>query len=1031
MNSRRNDIADPAVETCAWLSQHKVYLEWLEQKHGLLWIKGKPGAGKSTLMRHAVVMIENQKRQANLIVASFFFHGRGSLIQKSPLGLFRSLLHQLLQQIPRLLLLFSSLFEKRCETEGAFGTAWDWKERDLQDFFKHNVTDSARIRLYIDALDECGEENAIKLVDYFDSITSESNVVDASLSICFSCRHYPLVSSDVGLQICVEDEVNQDIEVYIQNVMWRQIRDKSRADEARDEIMSKSHGNFQWVVLVVPRVLQMCKRGRYREIKKIIQAIPSDLGELYKSLLEEVTDDDLPRTLKLMQWICFAQEPLSLEELRIATVVDMNTTYRSIRECQEDEQYADTDEEMARRVVDLSKGLAEVREHNGKQVAQFNHQSVNDYVLDGGLQILEKLPSGSAAGRAHFQLSRSCIRYINMEEIMACWVEPFWGYLYEDRKKLKKDIRGKFPFLRYAVQSWVPHAQGVEKESLSQEDLLSYFQEPSRKLIQHWIDIEGTLDKYDKKSSYSGSTLLHVASRFNLYSVVEALLSLDNINANPKDESSNSPLHHAATNGHEAIVRLLLMRNDIKVNLRDCSRGTPLSYASWNGHETVVRLLLERAEIEADSKDAVGRTPLGLAVEGGHKTVVRLLLERSDVDAGVKDDRDQTPLHIAAERGHETMVRLLLERSNVDANSKDHYGFTPLDNAAQGRHEMVVRMLLEQKDVEADFKDDQDRTPLSYAAGEGDKAETIVELLLKRNDINVNFKDVKGRSPLSYAAEKGNEAKEVARLLLKREDVDVNSKDAKGRTPLSYAASKGDKAETVVRLLLQHNNVEADSKDIKNRTPLSYAVEWADEAEAVVRLLLKRNDVEAVSKDIWNRTPLSYAVTWGNKAETIVKLLLERNDVDADSKDKVNRTPLSYAAQCPLGAERVVRLLLERGNVNANSKDKWGSTPLAYAARPYAEAVVVLLLEREDVDVNSKDWNGQTPLAHAVRHGDCAEAVVRLLLERSDPDMEVKDFWGFTILDHAAKCQQQAENVIRLLQSANDANVAQHLPSSH
>lgn len=252
-------------------------------------------------MRHAIVMIEKQESRTNLIVASFFFHGRGSLIQKSPLGLFRSLLHQLLQQIPELLLKFSSLFKKRCETEGAFGTAWDWKERDLQDFFKHNVIDSARIRLYIDALDECDEENAIKLVDYFDTITSGSNVVDASLSICFSCRHYPLVSLDDRLEICVEDENNHDIKTYIQSGMWRHVPDKSRADEVRDEIVSKSRGSFQWVVLVVPRVLQMWKKGRYREIRTIIQTIPSDLGELYKSLLQEVIDDDLPYTLKLMQ----------------------------------------------------------------------------------------------------------------------------------------------------------------------------------------------------------------------------------------------------------------------------------------------------------------------------------------------------------------------------------------------------------------------------------------------------------------------------------------------------------------------------------------------------------------------------------------------------------------------------------------------------------------------------------------------------------------------------------------------------------
>lgn len=39
MNMRRNDINDQAPETCAWLLIHENYKNWLNQRHGLLWIK--------------------------------------------------------------------------------------------------------------------------------------------------------------------------------------------------------------------------------------------------------------------------------------------------------------------------------------------------------------------------------------------------------------------------------------------------------------------------------------------------------------------------------------------------------------------------------------------------------------------------------------------------------------------------------------------------------------------------------------------------------------------------------------------------------------------------------------------------------------------------------------------------------------------------------------------------------------------------------------------------------------------------------
>lgn len=214
-----------------WLSENDVYLQWLDQRQGLLWIKGKPGAGKSTLLRHTITTTEKQRSQNKPIVASFFFHGRGALIQKSPLGLFRSLLHQILQRIPELLLIFSSLFKEKCSTEGEFGRKWERQERDLEDFFRDRITHAAMTNpttIYVDALDECGEEIATRLVAFFQVITS-----DAPISICFSCRHYPLISLDNGLEICVEDENHQDIEYYTQAMIKGRIKpDKYRKSDS-------------------------------------------------------------------------------------------------------------------------------------------------------------------------------------------------------------------------------------------------------------------------------------------------------------------------------------------------------------------------------------------------------------------------------------------------------------------------------------------------------------------------------------------------------------------------------------------------------------------------------------------------------------------------------------------------------------------------------------------------------------------------------------------------------------------------------
>jgi len=55
------------------------------------------------------------------------------------------------------------------------------------------------------------------------------------------------------------------------------------------------------------------------------------------------------------------------------------------------------------------------------------------------------------------------------------WRYPLSDLANEDHFEQEEDVEGKFPFLRYAVTCWVLHAQKVERERLTQEDLLLYF----------------------------------------------------------------------------------------------------------------------------------------------------------------------------------------------------------------------------------------------------------------------------------------------------------------------------------------------------------------------------------------------------------------------------------------------------------------------------------------------------------------------------------------------------------------------------
>lgn len=103
------EIAKPSPDTCAWLLEHESYRTWLDKSPDLLCIKGKPGAGKSTLMKYAV----EERTCRTPVLASFFFHARGTELQKSRLGLYRSLLHQIILQISSLRSDFRKFYQKK------------------------------------------------------------------------------------------------------------------------------------------------------------------------------------------------------------------------------------------------------------------------------------------------------------------------------------------------------------------------------------------------------------------------------------------------------------------------------------------------------------------------------------------------------------------------------------------------------------------------------------------------------------------------------------------------------------------------------------------------------------------------------------------------------------------------------------------------------------------------------------------------------------------------------------------------------
>lgn len=131
------------------------------------------------------------------------------------------------------------------------------------------------------------------------------------------------------------------------------------AKKLKEEIIDKASGIFQWVVLLIRIVKESDENGdTIKQIRDKIRATPNELIDLYGDILSKTYNRK--KAVQLMQWICFAREPLTLKELRFAMVMDITKNFASLKECQSSDDFAENYEQMKIKVNSLSEGLVEI-----------------------------------------------------------------------------------------------------------------------------------------------------------------------------------------------------------------------------------------------------------------------------------------------------------------------------------------------------------------------------------------------------------------------------------------------------------------------------------------------------------------------------------------------------------------------------------------------------------------------------------------------------------------------------------------------
>ena len=995
MNRRRQEVNDAAEGTCGWILQDPKFIGWKQEKNGVLWLTGKPGSGKSTLLKHII------KNSDSEILLSFFFYERGSKLQRTCRGLYQTFLHQLLFQYRDLVRQHvSDIVEKFEEAHRSYhghGNDWVQQNNELQDFLRScllRILGTYEVEIVIDALDECTPEDILDLERFFKRLQVEQPSDGHVLRLCITCRNYPLVKWTDGVEIGVDTRNHVDIRTYIDRELKR-LDDTADRESIGNDIIERSNGIFLWVVLVLPAVIWQHKAGfDVEQIRAYLQKRSIDLYSVFQDIIGQLSDakrpeSDPPRTLKLFQWLCFAHRPLSLTELRFSMNINVDGLPSHSEPSGDNVVFIKDNKQMEKRVKSLSGGLAEIKKDGDAAFVQLIHQTVKDYLISHGFELLDhRLRSGDATiGHAHMELAAACIQYMSTDELV------------EKEGPISAD---DFPFLDYALCSWIPHAEKAEAMNAARDEILICFDWPSPLRVESWVKIWSQW--------YSGwpvhnTTLLHASARHGLFSAVSAQLwrrnfvsdfliflgfkagpmferfkplarsvlqayySHGHLDINCEDENGRTALSLASEMGRLDVVKLLLSQDKLDINSRDAFGRTPLLWATTNGHDAVTMELIKRGA-DLNTQDNTGMTPLHSVAKKGTVSLALLLVENG-AKSEIPDTQGRTPLHEATLYGHIGMVRILID-AGADVRAKDKYGDSTLHRACGNRSREVARNLI---NAETDVL-------------------AIADLLLRRG-VNINTENDEGVTPLHRAVQNGRKA--LVALMLER-GANIAKADRKGRTPLEVAVDNGD--EDIMRLLApsksEATHDESAGVRLQKLSSVKDIASSLEEAarngqEADILQLLEHNHTQIPISA--RAKALKAAASTGNVA--IVKLLLHRNPEMVDHDDV--RAALRQAAGD--GQVDIVRFLLDFG-VPPRATDEYEPSALHLAALSGQEGTARLILGKRP-GPGDEEFYGGFALHYAAREGQ--PALVELLLKNGSYANERTTIWATTPLHAVAE----------------------------
>ncbi|KAI0055544.1 hypothetical protein BV25DRAFT_1895091 [Artomyces pyxidatus] len=427
------DAVSKGLDAGRWLLDRDEFKNWSTNlTSGMLWLQGKPGAGKTIL---ASIVIEALKRlppsgdsdMPPRRTVAYFYCQHDHSWKRDPLAVLPSLLHDVLEQLP---LPPTRLLEMNPHTIHS--------REEVCQMLREMTVDSGTVFLVVDALDECTSDHRGALINALRTLSRDIKILVTTrdwTEFRDAFKGIPVISldtrpdSDIVKFIrkkvrLLEDEEDEDPEEFVSPSL--KVRDPELRDRIVRTLVKGADGMFLWVRL---QILHLRARSTEHDIAASLEDLPEGLDATYNRALRQI--HALPHrrrthVQRLLRWVICQRHPLGLEDLASAVVADDMPEYiwdpkRCIAQ--------------PRRLIDDCAHLVQAMHGSVRLI----HASVRDFLLGS--------PSAAEPGLAayhfhpgrddtHLQLASSCVN------------------------RLLQDHAADFPLSKlhsYAVYNWGEH----------------------------------------------------------------------------------------------------------------------------------------------------------------------------------------------------------------------------------------------------------------------------------------------------------------------------------------------------------------------------------------------------------------------------------------------------------------------------------------------------------------------------------------------------------------------------------------------